>query len=678
MKSRTSFFDKSVLRKDLTRFSPLWALYLIAGLLIMHTVSGFYGSYFDAVDGFFTSVSPQLARDLNYYIGPMAVFSGIYGFLCAQLLFGDLHSPRLCNGLHAFPLRREGWYLTHVTSGLLMGLVPPLVIALTLMPYLGQFWFTALLCWGGMALHYVLFFGLAVFCMMCTGNRFAASAVYGLVNFLSLIVHWFAKTIYLPLLPGVRANAASFNLFCPLVELAGRDEFFFVEHLDICPCYDINRLASSYFYEYAGPHTYAFQGLGSGWGYLLILAVAGITLLGLALALYRRRNLERAGDFMAFKPMKPIFLWVYTLSVGALLFLLGESMGDDLTGYVFFAIGLAIGYFTGRMLLERTLRVFKGKSWTGLGILYAAVVLSLLLTWIDPIGISRRIPDSERVEKVYLYDGHLSDRRLNTDQLSGRNDVIVVTDPEDIARICEIHGTMLEEHKNLESDSSRPFTIQYRLKNGATISRTYRIHTYGKAWNGLKEFMTKAEYLFGATRLEQLQEKVTYLHFSELGEIPESLWNSLLQALWADAQEGKVSLSTEFLSYKEFMYVEFQTRAGGYRALYFGYEAKHLNAWLSQYKTSPPLLLQHTTLEELVDGTISIYAHQYDLPVKRTLHKEFLSLLWQDCQNGLVENNSKWNEGVYVELETDMGWLSLALDPNSLSAQWLAEEFASE
>ena len=671
MKSRTSFFDKTVLRKDLLRFSPLWALYLIGGLLIMHIVSGFYDNYFG-------TSAYSLARDLNQYIGPMSVFSAIYGFLSAQLLFGDLHNSRLCNGLHALPLRREGWYLTHVTSGLLMGLVPPLVIALTLMPYLGQFWFTALLCWSGIALHYLFFFALAVFCMMCTGNRFAATAIYGLINFLSMIVYWFSNTIYLPLLPGVRTNTSIFYLFCPVLEMAGRDDFMNLVHQPTCDCfYHYN---DHYYNDYLDifdvnfAHEYAFDSLGGDWGYLLICSGVGIVLLTLGLMLYRRRHLERAGDFMAYTPMKPIFLWVYTLCVGAVLFYLGETFSGEATAYVFFAIGIAIGFFTGKMMLERTIRVFKGRSWAGLGILYAAVALSLLLTWVDPVGISRWVPNSEKVETVYLYDGSMSDYQLNSDRLTSRGDLIAVSEPEDIAAICELHSAMLQEHKEVaEKDlSGRLVTIQYRMKNGARISRTYRIFHYGELSTKLNTFMAKPAYLFGVANLRQLQKQTTHIYFSELGVIPEDMYDSLLEAVWKDAEAGNVFFSGNS------MYIELQSSNGYFRVVSFDSSARNINQWLQQHKCSPSLLLDHPSLESLIDGTMSVYFHNYDLHLGSTYFEEFLSLLWQDCQNGKVENNSKWSEGLYVELETDTGWLSLALSPDSQSGQWLTNEFGSD
>lgn len=664
MKSRTSYFDKTILRKDLTRFSPLWALYLIGGLLIMHLVSGFFGSYYSGREY-------SIATTLDEMIGPMSILSAGYGFLAAQLLFGDLHNTRLCYGVHAFPLRREGWYLTHVTSGLLMGLVPPLVIALTLMPMLGQFWFTGLLCWGGIALHYLFFFGLSVFSMMCTGNRFASAAVYGILNFLSMIIQWFTQTIYLPLLPGVRGNTQIFARFCPMVELVERDDFFPINHAENCPLCQYN--TPGYYVDFdGGIHEYVFQGLGSHWGYLLILAAVGLVLLAGGLLLYRIRHLERAGDFMAFKPMKPIFLTVYTLCAGALLFIFGEAFGDEFTGYLFFAIGILIGYFTGKMLLERTIRVFKGKNWAGLGILYAAVILSLLLTWIDPIGISRRIPKSEKVEAVYLYDGRLSDYQINNPNLSHiYNDIIPVTDPEDIEDVCQTHRLLLKAHNRSGSGNGYcPVTIQYVLKNGTRITRTYDVSYKDDAYRQILDYLRRPESLFGVSSLEKLQEKVTHIYFEGFGEIPAPLWPELLKAMWLDAEQGYLSTNSASIPGNQIMYMELRLE-NQYRALFFSEDSPHLNQWVKKYQHSPQILLQCNSLEELLDKVKMVYCSQYDLDINQKQSEEFLKLLWEDTVSGYVTYPGKWSEGLYIDIKMEQYHASLCLSSACKSAHWL-------
>lgn len=667
MKSKTSFFDKTVLRKDLTRFSPLWALYLIGGLLFMHLVSGFLGSYYNGREH-------SIATTLDEMIGPLGIFSAGYGFLAAQLLFGDLHNTRLCYGIHAFPLRREGWYLTHVVSGLLMGLVPPLVIVLTLMPMMGQFWFTGLLCWGGIALHYLFFFGLAVFCMMCTGNRFASTAVYGILNFLSMITHWFAKTIYIPLLPGVRANTSVFDRFCPIVELVRRDDYFPINHAEDCPLCQYQKPGYGMLVD-GGTHKYVFQGLGSDWSYLLILAGVGLALLVGALLLYRIRHLERAGDFMAFKPMKPMFLTIYALCVGCVLFYLAYEISGAGTGYFFFAIGLLLGYFTGKMLLERTIRVFKGKNWMGLGILYAAVIFSLLLTWIDPVGISRRIPKSEKVEAVYLYDGRLSDYQINNpDHTRIFDELAAISDPEKIETVRQTHRLLLQGHNAQGGGNGYcPVTLHYVLKNGARITRTYYVSYQNDAYRLVLDYLRRPDSLFGVPSLERLQSIVTYAHVEEFGEIPVRLFPELLKAMWADAEQGQLSLNSSSLSGNQLSYIELRLQ-NQYRVLYFTEGATHIQQWIKQHRHSPSLLLQQETLEKLVDSTLSVYCVDYNLKLKAAQLEGFLELLWQDCKDGFVFGPGKWSSGVLLELESTQGYLSIFLNAQSQSVQWLQNQ----
>ena len=190
MKSRISFFDKAILRKDITRFAPLWAIYLIGGLLVMLMVQS-------------GRPSSHVARTLAQTIGPFSVINLVYALLCAQLLFGDLFHSRLCNALHALPLRRETWFVSHVVSGLAFSLVPHLIAVILMVPMLQGSWFVGLIWVLGMTLEFLCFFGIGVFSMFCTGNRFAAVAVYAILNFASLIAYWFVSTIYEPMLYGV-------------------------------------------------------------------------------------------------------------------------------------------------------------------------------------------------------------------------------------------------------------------------------------------------------------------------------------------------------------------------------------------------------------------------------------------------------------------------------------------
>ena len=128
MRSRTSCFNKTVFRKDLMRFAPVWGTYtlsLVVGILILYSNGG-------------TTKQFHFAYHMAQLVEIMAVVNLVYAPIVAQLLFGDLYSSRMCNMLHAFPLRREAWFLTHVVSGVAFSLIPTAVMAVLSFPLLAD------------------------------------------------------------------------------------------------------------------------------------------------------------------------------------------------------------------------------------------------------------------------------------------------------------------------------------------------------------------------------------------------------------------------------------------------------------------------------------------------------------------------------------------------------------
>ena len=530
MKLRTSFFDRTVLKKDITRFAPLWALYLIGGLMMALSMG----------------VSSQ---EMNEWLGGLSIVSICYALFAAQLLFGDLFNTRLCNALHAMPLRREGWFFTHFTAGMLFSLVPNLLIALALMAQLlasGDVWFVAFVWLLGMELHYLFFFGLAVLCMMLTGNRFAAVAVYVILNFLSMIVQWFCTTIFQPMLYGVVIRTEAFAPFSPVVGLCQNQSYFTIVHSENCWC------NFAHDYDWEQPHVWLWGGWGESWPYLITLAVIGAVLAGVALLLYRKRHLESAGDFMAFKPMKPVFSVVYTLCVGALLEMMGEGM--DVPFYIFLMIGLVIGYFTSQMLLSRSLRVFKWKNWLALVLLFALVFGGIGLCRIDAFGLVSWTPDAEDVVSVKVANSRITEFREH-------NTAAELKDPAEIEKMIEIHKLLYTEGptKDRPGKGWQNVTLCYTLKDGREIYRQYRAADGGKAQQELNALVFgRPRYILKADSLEELMRSVESAEIEGM-EIRGIRLQGLLTALWNDASEGRLSINDskyegEFIGYLRLHY----------------------------------------------------------------------------------------------------------------------------
>lgn len=496
MKSRTSYSKLTSFRKDITRFAPLWAIYFIGGLLVMLTACG------DIKAG-------GTAWALAGTLPGMTVVNLVYASLCANLLFGDLFNSRLCNAMHAMPMRREHWFFSHVAAGFCFSIVPHAAAMLVMMTYLKQFWYVALLWMAVMGLEFLFFFGIAVLSCMCTGSRFAMVVVDGLINFFSMIALWFCGTVYFPLLYGVEPPTKLFYDFCPTVRLtgAGRDAFVVIKKE----------------YSSIAGRSYHYEGLGDGWGYLAVLAVLGVAALAAALLLYRRRKLESAGDFIAVKALKPVFLTVYTLCAGAVFALFGQLFGNSYLGYLI--VGMVIGFFTGQMLLRRTIRVFQVKRFVSCGILAAVILLSAAVVKWDPMGIVDWVPDVRKVESVDV-------------SCAGNNGTC---SGELVEEVIALHRDALAEPRTEETDRYYSLEIVYKLTDGRSVTRNYTITE--KLMTQHAGLLSCAEMVFGKTE-EQLRQTVsTITLMTDTWEVllyGEDMCE-LLEAVLADCREGHMA-----------------------------------------------------------------------------------------------------------------------------------------
>ena len=492
MKSRISYFNGTAFLKNVTRFAPVWAIYLAGCLLVLL--------------GIISNSQPSAAFDtLEETILLMAVVNMAYALMNGELLFGDLFNPRLCNALHSMPMRREGWFLTNVTSGLCFGFVPHLILAVCFLPRLEWYWTSAFVWLLAVNLEYLFFFALAVFCAFCTGNRFAMALVYGLVNFLSLLAGWLVETLYVPLMDGILFNWEPFELFCPVVRLFS--------------CYD--------YFDFYDKITRS-QGLSEGWIYLIALTVLAVILLVSSLLLYRKRKLESAGDFVAVKGLGPVFRVIYTLTAGAMFHLFSELFLDSGTRIIFLLVGLMIGYFTGHMLVQRQVKVFNGRTFLGFGVLAVVLFGSMGVTMLDPLGIVSWVPEAAQVEYAEIGNDSYVYRWANPAQL---------TEEEQIQDALEIHREILGG--NYE-DNLADVYLTYHLKDGRTVYRKYEVNVLSEPGRKLNEYFSDPAYLLGYTDWEAyLDSKPTVQVENKTFTGDEA--RELLEAIKADCEAGNMT-----------------------------------------------------------------------------------------------------------------------------------------
>lgn len=504
MPSRKSYCKWAVVRKDITRYAPLWACYCVAMLVMLLTVGIGYS---------------RSAGQWNGCIDAMAVVNLIYGGACAVLLSSDLYNARLCNALHAMPLCREGWYGSHALSGFLFSFVPNvLVCGVMYSTRFGTIPFWWLLY---ATLTFLFFFGTGLLCCQLVDNRFAALMMYAIVQFLALLVRFAIDQLYTPLLYGIDVNVYWLDNFSPVRALMAMN------------------------FSYSDTDYLIFPELSAdmqfSWAYAAICAAVGIAAAVGGLVLYKHRKLESAGDFLAVRGLTPIMQTIFAVGTGVVLYLLSDMLFNvGSNAYLFLALGLVAGYFGGKMMLQRKVAVFSLRSFLGLGIIALVFAGSMFLTDLDPLGLEDRVPEAADVVAV----------SLNYERTGA-----VFTDPADIAEILDAHKTVVQERPNQGWNYSYG-SVTYTLKNGTQMTRLYG--NWGSANKKIRTLLSRPETVFGkmmdvtGRTLDGLPAVFAWPEniidvYSYSGEgltaVPTSSEDrrALAEAMLADAKEGHLS-----------------------------------------------------------------------------------------------------------------------------------------
>ena len=609
MKLKTSFCKLTTFKKDLTRFAPVWALYLIGMLLILTDLGG-YGSY----DRF-------AYYNMEELIQAFGIVNLCYALVCALMLFGDLYNTRMCYSLHTQPARRESLFLSHWVAALCFSIVPNTIAALYLMLQLEAYWFLALYWLLASSLQFLFYFGIASVSALCVGNRIGMIALYGVLNFFSMIAYWVVNTIYLPQLPGVVLNFDDFSLICPTVHLYDWS-FFQFEGVEVW-------VEESGIYGVDGYYEtfYEFAGLSSGWGYVAIMGGIGLVMSGLAVLLYRARHLESAGDFVAFRKLSPVVCLVLTVCIAVGFAFFGDAVGS---GYMLWlAVGLVVGWFGSRMLIERRVKVFNGKAFLGLGILAAVLTVSFLVISFDVFGIVSFVPDKDRVESVTVSNYKNITGGYYDDYYYGNRISVTLDEEEEIEDILTAHRDILDRMQE-SAKETHLVTIRYKLKSGRVVVRSYSAPANGTNYEIVRKYFYTPESMMGFEDWDQYVKSMESVQVDGY-EIPEEYFEEFLVALRTDCEKGAVTtnMGAAKLEIATWVYLRYEREGGGYvgRELAITTEAENTLALLKQ----PKYVLGFETLEDVKNFN---FFYVDAIPLDEELQSGLLEALQKDAEAG--------------------------------------------
>lgn len=435
-----------VIRKDLTRFWPVWASYLALWTLLLPVrlihMLRFPGDLAAMVR------QAESARRMVLSLGQTTglLLSCAYGLICAMAVWSYLSSARSASLYHALPVTRESLFLSHWLAGLSFSLLPSALIALLSLlcaaaagaPGLSQ----AILLWlGACCLQQLLFFSIGTFAAMLTGNLPALAVLYGVLNFGVSLCELLAGQIAVLFLRGVTSLPQKLTFLSPPVRLLMGSQGYW------------SSSGGSFLQELQYP-------------LLLVYGAAALLLSLLALFLYRRRPTECAGDVIAVPALRPVIQGCFTLGCSLVLgwffwLLLFQQAEHWAFLLVSLLLGGAVGYFAASMLLKKSFRVFYKKQWLGLGVFALALCLAVAGLVNDLFGVVRRVPAADEIQKA---------------ELSSDSYAAELTQPEQLEALTALHRTILalpEAEPGAEGQDTAWVQLDYTLRDGTLLSRSY-------------------------------------------------------------------------------------------------------------------------------------------------------------------------------------------------------------
>lgn len=473
MKSKISFFNKTIFLKNVTLYWPIWGIYTLVSLIMQsgviwlcNNMSYFGNSYSDE----------NQFRDLMGALGfdGYVVLIAFGALLSGMALYSYMYNSKSANMIHSLPVDRTQLYGTTLISGWAFLIVPLFATALLTslfcliytIPGIGYVW----LWFINVSALAIIAFSIVSICALFTGHIVVMPMYVFAVNVISWVVYFLINAVVTTFGFGVTElgdDAATLaGVFCPIQ--------CFGEHLR----WTIN-------YSDTGKIDGALlEGTGYVWMYLVVAALfyAG------AYIIYRKRKIEQAGDFLTVNWVKPIFrgaVAVLGAIYGAMAvraILLDTRLGCTIPLFVLLMIlAGVIFYFAADMFIKKSFHVFKKKNWIGC----AVTCIVVLASFLGMYGLAEKYEN----EVPELTDLKYAEIRMGYD---------ITLYGEDMEAILEIQKDILEKADYIESriaEGERYYdmvTIRYQPEGKGWIYRRYPLSMQDE---NLKEIYQKIAVL---------------------------------------------------------------------------------------------------------------------------------------------------------------------------------------
>ena len=593
MQSKTSFFNRALYKKNISRTWIVGLLYLITLLLCFPVsfvigMSDFENSWY--ADAGYTKTMALLEK-LSY--ANIGFFTSIITIIVATITFRYMFSKRDNFMIHGFPVTRKSLYFTGIISSLAVTLVPVIITAIIMTGVAAAekayafdaIWFLTL----DICVATVLFMSIAMFALMSSGQLVTAIIFYIIYNYLYLLMEYAFRLTAGILLFGM-SDAPNTMDYTPLTP---------IEYID----QNCGILTHTYYNNLGKIRSFSYELMG--FKYLCIYFVVALVIFTMAFYMYKTKKLETVQDFISVPVLKPVFTigMSFFVSMVAGAFVAGMVDAVEYQKYTTrFTIAIistiiigAIIFYATQMLIEKTLRVFSAKTFT-LMLGYSVMALVVMIGMkSDVLKVENRIPKAEDIAWVGIRSSY----------------TMVFSDQEEINSVRELHKNFLDDKKELRDVNvlykdvpGATYTIKYKLKNGKVLSRTYNVvdtesdqvgatylaatepivdylnnptrikqHVIGNIWNNCDVTEMNFTYYVFNENIKDFNgytERFDYLNDKE----KVKKFNKVYAAFLKDVDEGNVFVTrfNDYISYDDNLFNDFSFTVSNEDIPYFSDE----------------------------------------------------------------------------------------------------------
>lgn len=354
MKSKISFINRTMLQKNVKLYWPIWTLYTIVLLLNgpfsmwsrFKNAEFIYGKNWHKY--MLDIISPAISMEADM------IFIFVMALVTGMAMFSYLYNSRACNMIHSMPVTRRQLFSTNVLTGLLFMWIPQII----------KYFMSFVICisYGNTKVVHIginllaamgisfFMYSLVCLCAMITGQLISVAVMYAVVNLLYggaviAIANVLTYVSYgLSYMEFVRKISATW--FAPMLQL-------------------LNRVGFHPTMKNAGDDYYCIKYTFRGTNTIVVYVIAAAVIYFISYKIYKHRDLENAGSFIAIPKLKPVFRWGLgslgglILSIVAASLLLGLRISIGVPAIMMLAVVLGIiAFLLLEMIIKKNFKIF--------------------------------------------------------------------------------------------------------------------------------------------------------------------------------------------------------------------------------------------------------------------------------------------------------------------------------